>query len=73
MGFDAISLTSFQHRELGREAHRAFLCPHKTHNPILIIEDMHLEKLTHTPASVICGPLMLKDADGVPVTVIAEI
>lgn len=73
IGFDTISLTGFQNRELGREAHRAFLRPYKNTQTILIIEDMHLAKLTHTPKNVQCGPLMLKDADGIPITVIAEV
>ena len=73
IGFDSISLTAFQNRELGREAHRAFLCAYKDKNTILIIEDMHLIELHKSPATVMAGPLMLKEADGVPITLIAEL
>jgi len=71
-GFDSISLTSYQDRELGKKAHRAFL---GAHNPILIIEDMKLSVLESG-----CGirrltiaPLLVANADGSPVTVIAEV
>ena len=43
---DFISLSSFAHREEGRRAHKAFLCPYGKggidFDPILIIEDMKL-------------------------------
>ncbi len=77
IGFDFISLTSYQHRELGREAHRAFL---KTDSgkkdsvePILIIEDMKLADLHSSPRRVSVVPINYQQADGSPVTVLAEI
>lgn len=73
IGFDSISLTSFQNRAIGKLAHQAFLLPYKNHEPILIVEDMHLSELNQSPRSLICAPLMLEGADGVPVTIIAEI
>ena len=42
VGFDWISLSSYQHRELGAEAHRAFLGPDGIGNPLFVIEDMDL-------------------------------
>lgn len=42
-GFDSISLTSLNHRSIGKKAHQAFL---KHEEPILIIEDMSLFKVT---------------------------
>ena len=46
IGFDWISLTCYENRTLGREAHKAFLSSTinetKNLNPVLIIEDMKL-------------------------------
>lgn len=66
VGFDFISLTAFQHREIGREAHRQFL---KSDRSILIIEDMALAKYHSGIKSLIVSPLLVTGADGAPVTV----
>ena len=66
VGFDFISLTAFQHREVGRESHRQFLC---TKTPILIIEDMALKKYHSGIKTLIVSPLMVAGADGAPVTI----
>ncbi len=79
IGFDFISLTSYQNRELGRVAHRAFLqqepegVSEKIGDPILIIEDMHLSGLQSSPKLVSVSPLRFEKADGSSVTVIAEV
>ncbi len=66
-GFDLISLTSKLNREQGRLAHLAFL-----KNPeILILEDMNLKDLDFKPNKVIISPLLIKNIEGVPCTVIA--
>jgi arylformamidase len=70
LGMDFISLTSYQNRELGREAHRQFLGGDK---PILLVEDMDLSLLFDTPKSLTCLPLLIEGLDGSPVTIIAEI
>lgn len=72
MGFDSISLSSFSHRELGREAHRQFLDQHR---PILPLEDMDLSMLDSKSLfkQVIVAPLMVLGADAVPCTVMAEV
>lgn len=70
LGMDFISLTSYQNRELGREAHRQFL---GGDNPILLVEDMDLLSLTATPQLLTCTPLMIEGLDGSPVTIIAKI
>lgn len=72
IGFDFISLSSFQHREVGRQAHRAFLDPQR---PILILEDMDLSALDDRPdlTRVTVLPLRVDGADGAPVTVLAEL
>ena len=68
LGFDFISLTSFKHRAIGKQAHQAFLNPKR---PITIIEDMHLEKINKSPISLNVFPLLVKDIDSSPVNVIA--
>lgn len=70
-GFDFISLTSYTNRQLGREAHKGFLGPLGGQEPILILEDMMLSLLVKEPASIIIAPLLVQNADGCPVTVIA--
>ena len=79
IGFDFISVTNYSNRELGREAHRAFLGPIAPGNddlplsgPILIIEDMTLSGLSRAPRRVVVAPLRYDNADGAPATVIAE-
>jgi kynurenine formamidase len=67
---DFISLTSYQNRELGREAHRMFLGGDR---PILLIEDMDLSKIMNSPKSISCIPLLINGLDGSPVTIIASI
>lgn len=68
-GFDSISLSGYQNRAIGREAHKSFL----NVSDILIIEDMDLSKVPATLKRVFCFPLMIDFADGSPVTIIAEI
>jgi arylformamidase len=66
-GFDMISLTSKLDRAEGKQAHLQFLVEHD----ILILEDMDLSGLRQAPYSVVIAPMQVKDADGVPCTVIA--
>ena len=71
VGMDIISISSYSNREEGRKAHHAFLNPDEG-DPILLIEDMKLD--TEGPfKKVIVAPLLIDNADGVPVTVFAEI
>lgn len=70
VGFDFISLSSFQDRDLGREAHRAFLDPHGVGDPILIIEDMDLSCELSGLLTVWVVPLRVVGLDGAPCTVI---
>ncbi|MDH5719785.1 MAG: cyclase family protein [Spirochaetia bacterium] len=72
VGFDFISLTSYENRELGREAHRAFLGTNDDTEPILIVEDMKLSEINKNPKQVIILPIIFENADGSPVTVIAR-
>lgn len=68
VGFDFISLSSYQHREVGREAHKNFL----VENEILIIEDMDLNSSNKQFNKVIILPLLIDKADGCPVTILAQ-
>jgi len=67
-GFDSISLSSLVHRDMGREAHRAFL---KNKHPILILEDMDLTRIKPPVISdqILISPLFLSGADGAPCTI----
>lgn len=70
IGFDFISLTSFQHREEGRNAHREYLSRN-----ILIIEDMKLDEI-HSGTKIneiIIAPFLFENCDGAPVYVMAKI
>ena len=68
VGFDFISLSSYQSRMIGREAHREFLVRHD----ILVIEDMDLSDIPPVVKSVVALPLLIDQADGVPITVVAH-
>lgn len=72
LGFDSISVSSFAHRMIGREAHKAFLDPK---NPILLLEDMDLREVQEDSIikKLIIAPLRIAKCDGLPCTVIAEI
>ena len=72
VGFDFISLTSYQHREIGRKAHQCFLGDGEG-EPILIIEDMNLDPLQTRPKKVFSIPMLYEKADGAPTTIIAKI
>lgn len=72
IGFDFISLTSWNYRQHGRLSHRSFLG--KTNN-FLIIEDMNLNEVNFESKinSLILAPLRTVDGNGGPVTIIADI
>ncbi|MEM0492463.1 MAG: cyclase family protein [Candidatus Thermoplasmatota archaeon] len=71
-GLDSISISSWQHREIGRTVHRKFLNPKK---PVLIVEDMKLSGLDRYTVfrTIFFVPFMIDGADAVPCTVIGEI
>jgi arylformamidase len=73
VGLDFISVTSYDHRPLGKVAHHAFLHEQNPGRPLMVIEDMHLSELHTNPVRVTVAPVRVKEADGGPVTVIAEI
>ena len=69
IGFDFISLTSYQNRLLGREAHVEFLI----NNDILIVEDMDLSKIDGLEIKTITAlPILIESVDGAPISIIAS-
>jgi len=70
IGFDWISLSSYAHRELGRDAHKAFLNPKAQGSPITIIENMYLPKDLKNLKEVWVAPLRVEGIDSAPCTVI---
>lgn len=70
IGFDFISISSFSRKDIGREAHRAFLNPTEKGNPIFIIEDMDLSCNLEGLEMVFVSPLRVSGIDSVPCTVI---
>ncbi len=67
IGLDSISLSSFQHRQAGRLAHKAFLS-----KGLRIFEDLALAKISGSKSltQVIALPLRFIDADGAPCSVV---
>lgn len=72
IGFDFISLTSWNHRAHGRMAHISFL---GDPNSLLVIEDMDLTEINCSTKvfSLVAAPLRTSDGNGCPVTIIADI
>jgi kynurenine formamidase len=69
VGFDFISVSSYQNRLLGRKAHKVFLLE----NDILIVEDMKLDKINNRKINTIVAlPLLIDKIDGGPITIIAN-
>ena len=69
VGFDFISLTSYQNRMLGRKAHTEFLI----NNDILLIEDMDLRFISNKKIkSITALPLLFDNLDGAPITICAQ-
>ena len=71
-GFDTISVSSFSHRMIGREAHKRFLNPIK---PILLLEDMDLRDIRENIKfdTLVIAPLRIANCDGLPCTVMGFI
>lgn len=72
VGVDWISISAFRHRELGRDAHRAFLDPAGVNNSLLLVEDMDLSTDLVGLKRVIVAPLRIKKFDSAPCTVLGE-
>jgi len=72
IGFDFISLTSWNYRDHGKVSHLAFL---SDRNNFLIVEDMDLKYVFKKTKfnSLLLAPLRTKQGNGGPVTIIADI
>ncbi len=73
VGFDFISLTSWNFRQEGKISHKAFLCPEEPNKPILVIEDMTLTAIKSPIKSVVVAPIFVEDGNGGAVTVFADV
>jgi len=73
VGFDFISLSSWKFRDIGKEAHKAFLNPEGINTPVLIIEDMKLQHCIKKLKHVIVAPVFVENSNGSPVTVFANL
>ena len=75
VGFDFISVSRYQDRSTGREAHRRFLDPNGTNDPCLLIEDMDLGPVDSETrwVGIQVSPLRVEGADGTHTTIIAEV
>lgn len=71
VGLDAVSVSRWQDRPTGRVAHKAFLGTDQPNEPVLLIEDMKLSECPAALRQVVVAPLLVRDADGGPVTVLA--
>ena len=71
-GVDSISISSWQHRDIGRKVHKKMLDPKK---PIVFIEDMDLSKVYSSTVfkTVFIAPLIVSKSDGSPCTIFAEV
>jgi arylformamidase len=72
IGFDFISITSFQFRDIGKKSHQEFLSPTGDQEPMLAIEDMSLVHGTNSIDWVIVSPLLIENGNGSPVTVFSN-
>jgi len=69
LGIDSISINSYKDKADGRKAHIELL----TSPEILIIEGMNLSNVSGDIIRLFALPLLIRDADGAPCTVIAEV
>ena len=72
LGIDSISISSWQHRNVGRQVHKKMLNPNK---PIVLVEDMNLSKVNKDTVFKIIyvAPLITSKSDGAPCTILAEV
>ncbi|MCK5342124.1 MAG: cyclase family protein [Candidatus Heimdallarchaeota archaeon] len=74
IGIDTISISSFQHRVVGREAHKeAFLIQKDMGGPLLLIEDMDLDLISDAITEMRVLPWQVNGLDSAPCHVIAII
>lgn len=69
VGIDWLSISSYKHRDIGRQAHRSFLDPEKNGHPVIIIEDMFIPDKIIFKQVLVC-PLRADRLDSAPCTII---
>ena len=72
IGLDSVSISSRQHRDVGRMVHKKFLNPKK---PVLIIEDMDLTKISSKTKinEIIIAPIIVSKTNATLCTIFAKI
>lgn len=74
VGIDSISISSFQHRSTGREAHKsAFIDQRGMGKPLLLIEDLNLGATSDRIIEMLVLPWQIDNVDSAPCHVIAII
>jgi len=75
IGIDTISVSSFQYRQKGREAHKAaFTDTNDLGDPLLLVEDMNLHAALNLKLKkIVISPWQIKNIDSAPCTVLAEV
>jgi len=75
IGIDCISISSFQHRSAGRDAHKAaFVVKDNITCSLLLIEDMKLDVIENGNVRIIIVlPWQIEGIDSAPCTVLAEV
>jgi kynurenine formamidase len=72
VGIDSPSISSYDKRDLGRQAHRLFLDPNGKSSPIVIVEDMKIDCDVSLLRKVFILPLRIESIDSVPCTIVGE-
>ena len=73
IGFDFLSVSSANFKDIGRLAHKILLTEMVRKEPIMIIEDMTLVNVGSVLEKILIAPLMVEFGNGGPVTVIGEL
>lgn len=72
LGIDWISVSPYADRETGRKTHREFLGNRPDSRPVLLIEDMKVPAVRGKLFKVTALPLVVKNVDSAPCTLIGE-
>lgn len=72
IGIDWLSVSSIKNRELGRDAHRAFLGPKGAGKPLFIVEDMRITSGMFGLRRVMIFPMVISGIDSAPCTIAGE-
>jgi kynurenine formamidase len=72
VGVDWVSISSYRHRKLGRESHRAFLDPEGENDPVFLIEDLNLSIDLECLTQLMVVPLFIEGMDSAPCTVLGR-